>query len=107
MNTGQFARYADDFLVMVRSATVARRVMKSLTRFIEGSLKLVVNQRKSQAARLKQWAFLGIQIEWRGKVMWTAKALARFKQRIREITSRSRGHKVGQVIDKRRGYVIG
>ena len=39
--------------------------------------------------------------------MWTAKALARFKQRIREITSRSRGNKVGQLIDKRRGYVIG
>ena len=57
MNTGQFARYADDFLVMVRSATVARRVMKSLTRFIEGSLKRVVNQRKIQAARLDNGPF--------------------------------------------------
>jgi len=58
--------------------------MKSLRRFIEGRLKLVVNQRKSQVARLKQWAFLGIQIGWFGKVVWTAKALERFKQRLRD-----------------------
>ena len=103
----QFARYADDFLVMVRSATVAQRVMKSLTRFIEGTLKLVVNQTKSKVAPLKQCAFLGFQIGWRGKVVWTAKALERFKQRIREITSRSRGHNVGQVIDELKGYVPG
>ena len=63
----RFARYADDFLVMVKSAKAAERVMASLTRFVEGPLKLVVNRAKSQAAPLKQCAFLGFQIGARGR----------------------------------------
>ena len=49
----RFARYADDFLVMVKSAKAAERVMPSLIRFVEGRLKLVVNRAKSKAAPLK------------------------------------------------------
>lgn len=101
------ARYADDFLVMVKSAKAAERVMASLMRFVEGRLKLVVNRAKSQAAPLKQCAFLGFQIGAGGKVVWTAKAYARFKRRVREITRRNRGHRVQDVIDELRRYVIG
>jgi len=103
----RFARYADDFLVMVKSAKAAERVMASLTRFVEGRLHLVVNRAKSQAAPLKQCAFLGFQIGARGRAAWTAKALARFKQRVREITRRNRGHRVQDVIDELRRYVVG
>jgi len=103
----RFARYADDFLVMVKSAKAAERVMASLTRFVEGRLQLVVNRAKSQAASLKQCAFLGFQIGARGRAVWTAKALARFKQRVREITRRNRGHRVQDVIDELRRYVLG
>jgi RNA-directed DNA polymerase len=103
----RFARYADDFLVMVKSAKAAERVMASLTRFVEGPLKLVVNRVKSKAAPLKQCAFLGFQIGTRGKAVWTAKAHARFKQRVREITRRNRGHRVQDVIGELRRYVTG
>jgi RNA-directed DNA polymerase len=103
----QFARYADDFLVMVKSAKAAERVMASLTRFVEGQLKLVVNRAKSKAAPLKQCTFLGFQIGAVGKAVWTAKAHARFKQRVREITRRNRGHRVQDVIDELRRYVTG
>jgi RNA-directed DNA polymerase len=103
----RFARYADDFLVMVRSVRAAERVMTSLTRFVEGQLKLVVNKAKSKSAPLKQCAFLGFQIGAVGKVVWTAKAYARFKRRVREITSRNRGHSVQDVIDELRRYVTG
>ncbi|HPT29242.1 MAG TPA: group II intron reverse transcriptase/maturase [Bryobacteraceae bacterium] len=103
----RFARYADDFLVMLKSAKAAERVMASLTRFVEGPLKLVVNRAKSQAAPLKQCAFLGFQIGAQGRVVWTAKALARFKQRVREITRRNRGHRVQDVIDELNRYVTG
>ena len=102
-----FARYADDFLVMVKSAKAAQRVMASLTLYVEGRLKLVVNRAKSQTAPLKQCAFLGFQIGQRGKAVWTAKAHARFKQRVREITRRNRGHRVQDVIDELRRYVTG
>jgi RNA-directed DNA polymerase len=103
----RFARYADDFLVMVKSAKAAERVMASLIRFVEGPLKLVVNRAKSKAAPLKACAFLGFQIGTRGRAVWTAKALARFRQRVREITLRNRGHRVQDVIDELRRYVTG
>jgi len=48
----KFARYADDFIVMVKSAKAAERVMASLIRFAEDTLKLVVNRAKSQSAPL-------------------------------------------------------
>jgi len=103
----RFARYADDFLIMVKSAKAAERVMASLTRYVEGRLKLVVNRAKSKSAPLKQCAFLGFQIGAVGKVVWTAKVQARFKQRVREITRRNRGHRVQDVIDELFRYVTG
>jgi RNA-directed DNA polymerase len=103
----RFARYADDFLVMVKSAKAADRVMRSLTRYVEGQLKLVVNRAKSKAAPLKQCAFLGFQIGAVGRAVWTAKAQARFKRRVREITRRNRGHRIQDVIDELGRYVIG
>ena len=103
----KFARYADDFVVMVKSAKAAQRVMASLIRFAEDKLKLVVNRAKSRAAPLKACAFLGFQIGKRGQVMWTVKALARFKERVREITSRNRGCKVADVIKELRLYLNG
>jgi len=92
---------------MVKSAKAAERVMASLIRFAEDKLKLVVNRAKSQTAPLKACAFLSFQIGARGKVKWTAKALARFKQRVREITARNRGHKAADVINELRLYVTG
>lgn len=102
-----FARYADDFIVMVASAKAAKRVIKSLTRYVEGSLKLVVNQAKSRTAPLRQCTFLGFQVGANGKVVWSEKAKERFKLRIREITSRNRGCHVRDVIDELRRYVTG
>jgi len=102
-----FARYADDFLIMVRSAKAAKRVKESVTRFVEGTLKLEINQDKSRSAPLRQCSFLGFQIGSRGKLVWTAKVQERFKRRVREITSRSRGVRVQDVIVELRRYVIG
>ena len=103
----RFARYADDFLVMVKSAKAAERVMASLVRFVEGKLQLVVNRVKSRSAPLRQCAFLGFQIGARGRVVWTDKAYARFKQRVKEITRRNRGHRVQDVIDELGRFVTG
>jgi RNA-directed DNA polymerase len=69
-----FARYADDFLILVKSLRAAQRVMQSVTRFVEVRLRLVVNRQKSRAARLSECAFLGFQIH-RGRIVWTEKAL--------------------------------
>ena len=96
----KFARYADDFIVLVKSANAAKRVLAALIRYTEGRLQLIVNRAKSRAAPLKQCAFLGYQIGNKGKLVWTEKVQHRFKERVREITSRNRGHNVKTVIDE-------
>ena len=103
----KFARYADDFIVTVKSANAAKRVMASLIRFCEGQLQLTVNRVKSRAAPLKTCGFLGYRLNNRAKLAWTEKAHHRFKQRIKEITSRNRGHNVRTVIDELNLYVRG
>ncbi len=76
----KFARYADDFIVTVKSANAAKRVMASLIRYCEGRLQLIVNR----AAPLKTCEFLGYRLNNRAKLAWTAKAQNRFKERVRE-----------------------
>ncbi|MEO5916506.1 MAG: group II intron reverse transcriptase/maturase [Luteolibacter sp.] len=103
----KFARYADDFIVTVKSANAAKRVMASLIRFTEGQLQLIVNRAKSRAAPLKTCEFLGYRLNNRAKLAWTDKAHHRFKERIKEITSRNRGHNVQTVIHELNLYVRG
>ena len=103
----QFARYADDFIVMVKSANAAKRVLAALIRYCEGRLQLIVNRAKSHAAPLKSCEFLGYRLNNRAKLAWTDKAHHRFKERVREITSRNRGHKVQTVIDELNLYIRG
>jgi len=103
----KFARYADDFIVMVKSKNAAKRVMTSLIRYCEERLQLVVNRAKSRAAPLKSCEFLGYRLNNRAKLAWTEKARIRFKERVRQITSRNRGHRVKDVIDELNLFVRG
>ena len=80
----RFARYADDFIVTVKSAKAAQRVLASLVRYCEERLQLVVNRAKSRAGPLKSCEFLGYRLNNRAKPAWTEKAQHRFKERIRE-----------------------
>jgi RNA-directed DNA polymerase len=102
----RFARCADDFLILVRSARAARRVMQSVIRFVEVRLGLVVNRQKSQAAPLARCTFLGFALR-RGQVVWTDKAYRRFKERIKEITSRSWGVSMSRRLEELRRYAVG
>ena len=104
----RFARYADDMIILVKSQRAAERVMRSITRYLETSLKLKVNLVKSKVAPMSDCAFLGFTVRGQ-KVRWTDKALAAFKHRIKELTGRSWGvsmehrlHKLGQYV---RGWV--
>ena len=78
-----FARYADDFVILCRSPRAAKRVLESVTRFIEHRLKLMVNQTKSRVCELCESAFLGFTIV-KNRIKWSAKTKKRFSDRIRE-----------------------
>lgn len=86
----RFARYADDMVILVKSARAAERVMGSITRYLEHTLKLKVNLAKSKVAPMSECAFLGFTIKGK-KIRWTDKALANFKHRVKELTGRSWG----------------
>lgn len=67
--------------------------MESVTRFITTKLKLKVNEAKSAVARPWERKFLGFSFTNAGvpKRRIAPKAVDRFKERVRELTSRTRG----------------
>lgn len=102
----KFVRYADDFLVLVKSERAGQRVMNSLTRFLNKVLRLGVNPTKSKVAKLDQCRFLGF--TFRGKkIVWSEKSLAQFKRRIRELTGRSWGVSMDYRLQKLSEYIRG
>lgn len=105
-----FARYADDANVYVRSHRAGERVM-ALLRCCYAKLHLVVNEDKSAVASAFGRKFLGYSLwvapgrEVKRKV--ADKALNTFKQRIRELTRRSGGRSMAEVVERLRSYVLG
>jgi RNA-directed DNA polymerase len=55
----RFARYCDDFLLVIKSPRAGERVKASLTRFLQQRLKLEINERKSTVGPTKACGFLG------------------------------------------------
>lgn len=54
-----FARYADDCVILVKTENAAKRVMYSITHFIETKLKLKVNATKTHITRPSNLKYLG------------------------------------------------
>lgn len=105
-----FARYADDCNVYVGSKKAGERVMAYLRRLYV-NLKLQINEAKSAVASAFGRKFLGY-------ALWVAKGrevkckvaqkpLQNFKARIRQLTRRSGGRSMAQVVDKLRPYLLG
>jgi len=61
----KFCRDANDCNIDVRSQAAGERVLKSITRFLEGTLRLKVNRKKSAVAKVSERKFLGYRL-------WTA-----------------------------------
>ncbi len=105
-----FARYADDCNVYVRSLAAGQRVM-ALLKSLYGKLHLSINESKSAVQSAFGRKFLGFSL-WvaRGgeiKRRVADKPMEKFKQRIRQLTRRSGGRSMVQVIDGLRGYMLG
>jgi RNA-directed DNA polymerase len=97
----RFVRYADDVAIYVRTPKAAERVKRSVSRFITGRLKLVVNEEKSEVSRPWHSKYLGFRItRFMGKTRTGvhAESLKRFRRRVREITARERGRSLEAVI---------
>ena len=102
----KFVRYADDFLVLVKSERSGQRVMASLRRFLEKKLRLTVNLAKSKVAPLSQCRFLGFTFR-RQKIVWSEKSEAQFKRRVKALTGRSWGVSMEYRLEKLSEYLRG
>src|SRR6266702_4404087 len=104
-----FVRYADDSNIYVGSERAGQRVMESVTHFITHRLKLKVNQAKSAVARPEQRKFLGFSFtsEREPRRRIAPKAIARFKEKIREQTSRTSGISLAQMVTDIANYLRG
>jgi RNA-directed DNA polymerase len=105
----RFARYADDCNVYVRSRRAGERVMASLKRFLTTKLKLKVNERKSAVARPWERKFLGFSFTANRdpKRRIAPKAVLRFKEKVRELTRRTRGVSTERMAEDLARYLRG
>jgi len=104
-----FVRYADDCNIYVRSQRAGERVMASIERFLTKRLKLKVNKAKSAVDRPVKRKFLGFSFTNRKQPRRriASQSLARFRSRVRELTRRTRGRSLAQVIKELNVYLIG
>jgi RNA-directed DNA polymerase len=105
----RFVRYADDANIYVRSWRAGNRAMASVKRFITGTLKLRVNEKKSAVARPWDRKFLGFSFGAGkdAKCRISRQALNRFRGRIRDLTRRTRTMGWKRIIQDLQLYVRG
>ena len=105
----RFVRYADDCNIYVRSPRAGERVMTSIEKFLAKRLKLKVNKAKSAVAKPGVRKFLGFSFT-RGEQprrRIAPQAIARFKSRVQELTRRTRGASLGQIVKELSVYLVG
>src|ERR1700682_2137248 len=105
----RFVRYADDCNIDGRSQRRGERVMAGIERFLAKRLRLKVNKAKSAVAKPSVRKFLGFSYtsgrEPRRRI--APQAIARFKAKVRELTRRTRGRSLAQIVKELSVYLIG
>lgn len=107
----RFVRYADDCNIYVGSERAGKRVMASVVRFIERRLRLKVNESKSAVARPETRHFLGYRLapqpDGTVEVLLSERSEKRLRERIVELTPRTRGWTLKAIIRKINVYLQG
>ncbi|UCC97706.1 MAG: group II intron reverse transcriptase/maturase [Phycisphaerales bacterium] len=102
----RFARYADDFVILVKSKRAAERVMVSVTKFLRQKLKLAVNQEKSKIVTADECEYLGFIFKGK-RIIWSDESLENFKYNIRRLTARSWGISMAERLQRLSEYIRG
>jgi len=106
----KFCRYADDCNAYVKSKRAGERVMQNITEYLGKKLKLKVNKDKSAVGRPWKRKFLGFSFYHKKGgvgIRVHAKPLEKFKDRVREILSRSNGRSMEQRMRSLNYLIIG
>ena len=103
-------RYADDIAVYVKSKRAGERVLESCRRYLEGKLKLKMNEEKSQTDSPLRAKFLGFALYKIRKVVGIrvhGKALQKLKEKLKELTRRNQGRKLSDVLGEVNRAMLG
>ena len=104
----KFVRYADDFVIFVRTERSAQRVFTSVQRYLTRVLKLVVNEEKSSVRLSRDCEYLGFAFTGKRVTITVApKKLKAFKRRIKKLSGRSRGVSMQRRLTDLNRYVRG
>jgi group II intron reverse transcriptase/maturase len=104
----RFARYADDCNIFVKSKRAAERVMGSVTRILRDSLRLTVSAQKSAVDRPMNRKFLGFTVSRSGaRIKVAPKAIEKLKATVRELTRRTRGHRLSDIVQELKTALTG
>lgn len=99
----RFVRYADDFVIYLKTRRAGERVIESITKYIEKDLKLIVNQEKSKVGsptRLKFLSCLMFQVNGTYRFIPTKQAKQKFKNTLKKLTKRNRAGTFKEIIQQ-------
>lgn len=109
-----FARYADDCVILVKTENAAKRVMYSITRFIETKLKLKVNATKTHITRPSNLKYLGFsfykdtkQNVWKSKPHKESfiRLFTKLKTLVKRSWSADLTHRIKKINEVLRGWI--
>jgi RNA-directed DNA polymerase len=105
----RFVRYADDCNIYVKSEEAGKRVLESITQWLEKKLKLRVNREKSGVDRPWKRKFLGYSMTWNRepKLKISPKSIERLKAKLKEIFRKGRGYKLETIIKELKPKLTG
>ena len=88
----RFTRYADDCVIVVASEASAKRVMRTITDWIERKLGLKVNATKTRVTRPSKLKYLGYGF-WKDSEKWRARpheaSVQKFRKKLKALCKRS------------------
>ena len=106
-------RYADDIVLLAKSERAAKRLLETSTKYLEGTLKLKVNQEKSRVVSvfaIRNFKYLGFALGKNGGGIYVRvhpKPMKKFKDRLREYSSRRRCQSIRPSLEKIKVYIRG
>ena len=106
-------RYADDIVLLAKSERAAKRLLETSTKYLEGTMKLKVNQGKSRVVSvfaIRNFKYLGFALGRNGKGIYVRvhpKSWKKFKSTLRELSSRRRCQNIRPSLEKIKVYARG
>ena len=109
----KFIRYADDIVLLAKSDRAAKRLLETSTKYLEGTLKLKVNQEKSRVVSvfaIRNFKYLGFTLGKNGKGIYIRvheKSWKKMKSKLKELSSRRSCQSIRPALEKIKVFMRG